>query len=78
MKGAVASCAGAAGADARTTVLEDDDDVGADVDAGEAKRRADMRPARMEAIEKDSAKVEESGEIAGKGSARGKEIEGLL
>lgn len=57
MKDAVASCAGAAGADAQTTTDGDDDDeeLGADVDAGDATRRADIRPARMEAISRYAA-----------------------
>ena len=73
LKGAVASCAGAAGADARTTTDEgDEDDVeGADVDAGEARRRADIRPARKEAIAEVSAKRRKRKGSAGKGSARG-------
>lgn len=72
MKGAVASCAGAAGADARaTTEGDDDDDEGADVDAGDARRRADIRPARMDAMMTFTAERGGSGESAGKGSARG-------
>ena len=75
LKGAVASCAGVAGADARTTtVFDDDDDEGADVDAGEARRRADMRPARTEAIGRVSVEVEESGKSAGKSSVRGEKL----
>ena len=76
LKAAVASCTGAAGADARTTTEgerddDDDDDEGADVDAGEARRRADIRPARMDAIGGVTAERGGSGESAGKGSARG-------
>ena len=73
LKGAVASCAGAAGADARTTTEgdDDDDDEGADVDAGDARRRADIRPARMDAIERVTAERGRNGESAERGSARG-------
>ena len=72
MKGAVASCAGAAGADARaTTEGDDDNDEGADVDAGDARRKADIRPARMDAIVTFTAVRGGSGESAEKGSARG-------
>ncbi len=82
LKAAVASCAGAAGADARTTtegVLDDDDEEeeGADVDAGEARRRADIRPARMDAIGRVTSERGASGESAGEGSARGDGIEFL-
>lgn len=69
MKGAVASCAGAAGADARATT--EGDDEGADVDAGDARRRADIRPARMDAMMAFAAERGGSGESAEKGSARG-------
>lgn len=57
MNGAVASCAGAAGADARAAVVDDDDDgeEGDDVDAG-ARRSADMRPARIDAMAQVAAR----------------------